>query len=105
MLRPPVAQPFALSLVGEAALGRDHEIVRIRMQRLGDLMLVDFGAVGVRGVDVVHSELDGAAQDGLRVLRIVGLADDARPGQAHGAEGRASSARAARRSLSAWRYA
>src|SRR2546430_691747 len=64
------------ALVGQPAaaeLRRDHEIARIRMQRLDDQPVRDERTVVPRGVDQVYAELDRAAQHGMRGRRIVGL--------------------------------
>ena len=39
VLRPTVADPLPLAFVRQAALGPDHQIVRIGMKGLGDLLL------------------------------------------------------------------
>ena len=46
----------------QAGLGRDDEPVRVRVQRLFDQLLGYVRAVGIRGVDEVHADLDEAAQ-------------------------------------------
>jgi hypothetical protein len=56
------------------------------VQRLGDEVLADLGAVGVGGVDQVHAELGQAAKHGQRPLAIGGFAPDAIASDAHRAE-------------------
>ncbi len=68
-----------------AELGGDHQIARVRVQRLGDQPVGDERAVVPGGVDEVDAQLHRAAQDAARARRIVGLAPDVLAGQAHGA--------------------
>src|SRR5581483_8514363 len=77
-LRPTVPDPL-LEAVAEPALRRDHEAVRVRMQRLGDQLLAAAGAVDVRRVDEVDAELERAAQHALAFLRVL---DDAHRAEA-----------------------
>ncbi len=79
----------------QSALGRDHQAGRIRMQRLADQPLADVGAVRIRRVDEVHAELQRPLQHASRVLRVLGLAPDAWPGQAHRTEAEAIDAQVA----------
>ena len=55
------------------------EIFGIRMQRLGDERLAHVGAVGVRGVDEVDTELDRPAQHRLRDVAVRRFTQDAFP--------------------------
>jgi len=59
------------------------------MQRFGDQALANLRSIGIRGVDEVDAELHRAAQHAPRLGRILGLAPDPRPGDAHGAEAHA----------------
>ena len=59
-----VVLPDAGAVARPADLGGDDEIVGIGLERLGDQLFGDVGAVGVGGVDEVDAELDGAAQGG-----------------------------------------
>jgi hypothetical protein len=67
----------------EAALGGDHEVVRVRVQGLADELLVGVRAVDVGGVDEGHARGDDLAhqRDALVVVGV--LAPDLRPGQLH----------------------
>src|SRR5437588_6727506 len=56
------------------------------MERLGDQVLRDLGAVGVSGVDQVHSRLDDPPQELAGPGQIVGLAPYPVAGDAHGPE-------------------
>ena len=85
-LGPAVGLPAPGARAREAALGRDHEVGRIRVQGLGDQPLARLGAVGVRGVDEVHVELHDAAQQRDRAVAILRLSPDARAGDPHRAE-------------------
>jgi hypothetical protein len=89
VLRPAVGRPPSRTGALEAALGRDHEVVRVRVQGLAYEFLADVGPVGVRGVDEVDAELDRAAQHRLRLVAVRGLAPDAVTGDAHGPEAEA----------------
>ena len=60
VVRPAVLRPLPGTGALEAALGRDHEIIRVRRQRLADELLADVRTVGVGGVDEVDAELDRA---------------------------------------------
>ena len=73
----------------QAALRRDHEPVRVRMERLGDQVLAHLRAVRVRRVDQVDAELDDAPEEALGLLRVVGRAPDAVARDPHGAEAEA----------------
>ncbi|BBC91462.1 hypothetical protein BJ996_007006 [Streptomyces phaeogriseichromatogenes] len=42
-------------------LRRDERLVEVGVDRLADDLLADVGAVGVRGVDQLHAELDATA--------------------------------------------
>jgi hypothetical protein len=67
----------------ESALGRDHQAGRVGMQGFRDQTLAHLGAVGVRRVDEVDAELEGASQDSLRSPGIARLAPDARSRDSH----------------------
>ena len=67
----------------EAALGGDDEVVRVRVQRLADQLLVGVRAVDVGGVDEGDASLDDLAQQ-VDAFVVVGvLAPDLRAGQLH----------------------
>ncbi|MDT5245516.1 MAG: hypothetical protein QOD36_2892, partial [Mycobacterium sp.] len=70
----------------QAALGRDDQIVRIGMKRLGDEVLGNVGTVGDGGVDEVHAELDGATQHANAFVTVSGRAPYTVAGDAHGTE-------------------
>src|SRR4029079_12368352 len=90
VLRPAVLRPLAaVARPHQSALRRDDEVVRIRMERLGDQLLADVRAVRVGGVYVFAAELHGAAQHGARIVDVGGRAGDPGPGQAHRAEAEA----------------
>src|SRR3954453_10947145 len=81
-----VAVPAPRSGTHEAALRRDHEAVRIRMERLRDQLLADVGAVGVGGVDQRDAALDDAAQKRPGGGRVGRRPPHAVSRDAHGAE-------------------
>src|SRR3712207_9060274 len=82
--RPPRSTLFPYTTLFRS--GRDYQVLRIRVERLGDQALGDLGAVGVRGVDEVHVQLDRSPEHAPGFLGIVGFAPDSFPGQAHGAD-------------------
>ena len=73
----PSGVPPARAGPHQAALGRDDQVVGVRVQRLGDQALADLRAVGVGGVDEVDAEFDRPAQRGLGLVRIRRIAPDA----------------------------
>src|SRR5215207_5117064 len=85
VLRAPVGDPPATG-PRVAALGGDDQVIRVRVQRLGDQTLGDLGAVGIGGIDEVHAQLHRPPEHAVSLLGIPGLTPDARPGQSHGAE-------------------
>jgi hypothetical protein len=83
--------PLARTGADEPALGRDgHPAVGVAavagVQRLADELLGDERAVAVGGVDQVHAQLDGPAQDRQGRVAVPGLAPHPLAGDAHGAE-------------------
>jgi hypothetical protein len=89
VLWPAVGRPLSRTGALEAAFGRDHEIIWVRVERLTDELLADVGPVGVGGVDEVDAELDRAAQHRLRLVAVSGRAPDTVTGDPHGAEAQA----------------
>jgi hypothetical protein len=83
-------EPEDRPLVGpgaqQAGLGRDDEPVRIGMQRLFDQLFRHIRAVGIRGVDEVHADLDEASQYPDALVAVIWRAPYALPRQAHRAE-------------------
>src|SRR4030095_7636663 len=65
-IRYPIARPRS----GETALGRNHQIFWIWMQRFRNQQLARLGAVGVGRINQIPTELDHAPQNLLRVLAI-----------------------------------
>jgi AcrR family transcriptional regulator len=80
----------ALGTEDRADLGRDHEVWRIGMKSFADQNVGSHGAVTaaieVRRVDVVHTELDRAAQNGAAGFGIARRAVPAGGREAHRAE-------------------
>jgi hypothetical protein len=82
-----LAQPLGVPLLTPSVgiqpmgepLGRDHQPLRIGPQRLGDQPLAGPGAVELGGVDELHPQLHGPAQQGARLLAIGGQAHGAKP--------------------------
>ena len=79
----PDRPPLARALPGEPGLGRDDQVIGVRVQGLADQLLGDERAVRVGGVDERHAELDGAAQHPDRLVGVGRVAPDARAGQLH----------------------
>ena len=73
----------------QTGLRRDDDTVGVRVQRLADQSLGHVRAVGIRGVDEVDAEFDGAAQDANAFFGVGGRAPYTLSGQAHGAESQA----------------
>ncbi len=86
---PSVAHPAA-ARAHVPAFGRQHETRGIRVQRLGDLDLVDVGTVGVRRVDQRHAEFERPPQHRRRIRAVGRIAHHAGPAQAHRAESQAA---------------
>ncbi len=78
--------PLVGSGPGKPDFGGDPQTLGVRMQRLGDDFLADVRAVGVGGVDEVHSQFDGPTDDGDGGVPVGGLAPYAVPDDAHGPE-------------------
>ena len=78
--------PLVLTGSQEPGLGGDDEAVPIRVQCFADQFLGHVGPVGVRGVEEVDAEFDGAAQDANGFGAVVGRAPDAVARQTHGPE-------------------
>src|SRR5437868_11638387 len=70
----------------KARFGRNQKIGRIRMERLGEETLGNFGPVGVGGVDEIDSQLDRALQDGNCLGMVGRFSPDAGAGESHRAE-------------------
>src|SRR5260370_21079617 len=83
MLRADIFDLLIRSGSLKAVCGRDHEIGRIGMQRLGDQTLANYRAVGVGGVDQVDSQLDREPEDCDRLGMIGRLSPDAIAGELH----------------------
>jgi hypothetical protein len=62
VFRAPVGVPAARAGPDQAALGRDHQVVWVRVQRLGDQLFAHRWPVGVGGVDEVDAEFHHAPQ-------------------------------------------
>src|SRR5688572_2102951 len=62
MLGTPVLHPHVRTGTLEAALGCNHQVGWIRVQRLSDQFFTDIGTVRVSRVDDVDSQLDRATE-------------------------------------------
>ena len=83
VLGPAVRFPAPGAGPHQAGLGRDDEVVRVRVQRLADQPLAHLGAVRIGRVDERHAELDGAAQHADHLVVVAWLAPHAGPGDLH----------------------
>src|ERR1019366_1801933 len=89
ILRPADRRPRARAGAGDRAeareprLRRDHEALRVRVQRLPDQFFSDIRSVGVGGVDEIHPELDRAPEHADRLVVIARWAPNARSGELH----------------------
>ena len=86
MLRTAVRGPFVARRPREAALRRDHESLRIRVQRSRDQLFARAGSVSVGGVDEIDAKRHRALQHATRLRGIGRRAPDAIACHAHGAE-------------------
>jgi hypothetical protein len=84
-----VFNPFVGTWPAKAGLGSDHEVRRIRVQRLRYDFFAHVRAIGIRGIDEIDSQLDSAPQhpDGLGPIR--GLSPNSLPRNSHRAESQA----------------
>src|SRR5205807_180066 len=89
VIGPAVGRPAPRPGTDEAALGGDDQVLRVRLERLGDQRLAHLGPVGIGGVDEVDLELHGPAEHGLGLLALGWVPPDPGPGEAHGAEAEA----------------
>ena len=78
-----VARPPARTGPNKAALGGDQQVVRVRVERLGDQLLADIRAVRVGGVDQVDAEFDSSPEDGDRLVVVGRRAPDPRSRDPH----------------------
>ncbi len=83
LLGPLGRDPATARVAAGADLGDEREVVGVRVQRLTDQGVGDVGAVVLGGVDVVHAEVDGAAQDPDGLVVVAGRAHDAAARQLH----------------------
>ncbi len=87
--RAAVLAPFSGAGAVEAAFRRDDEVAGIWMQRLGDQFLTDVRSIRFGGIDEIHAELDGPAEDGKTLLAVLRRPPHTVSGQSHGAEAEA----------------
>src|SRR5258708_15429618 len=86
VLGAPVGLPAPRARSSVAALGSDDQVAGIGVQRLGDQVLADFRAVGVRRVDEVDPEFQSTPQCRLCSVPVRGITPDAGPGDPHSPE-------------------
>ena len=83
MLRSAVGPPLERPVPKVAALGGEHELRRIGMERLRDELLAHVRPVGIRGVDDVDAKVNRLAQHRTCRLAIRRSAPDPGPGDPH----------------------
>ena len=86
VLWPPVRVPAPGTWPDLASFGCDHQIVGIRVQRIGDERLADLRAVRIGRVDEVDAELHRAPERRLCLIAVAWFAPDAPASDPHGAE-------------------
>ena len=86
MFRARVPFPGMALRPNQAALGADHELLRVGIQRFGDEAFADFGTVAVGGIEEVVPELERARQQALGAIAVFRLAPDVGTTDTHGAE-------------------
>src|SRR6478672_9241220 len=86
VLRPAVGLPAVGARPDQAALGRDDQVVRVRVECLGDQGLADRGAVRVGGIDEVDAQLHHPPERGDGLVAAGRVAPDTRTGDPHGPE-------------------
>ena len=89
VLGTPVRDPLSGPRSDEPAFGGDHQILRVRVQRLRDQSLAYLRTVGIGSVDEVDAELEQPAQHALAFLAVGWFSPDSLSGDAHGAERKA----------------
>jgi hypothetical protein len=89
VLGPPDRLPDTDSGPGQPALGRDDQVLRVRVQCLTDEVLADERPVGIGGVDEVRAQLDRAPEHPDRLVAVRRLAPDPGAGDLHRAEAEA----------------
>ena len=70
--RPQRREPGAVLVAAGADLRHQLQVRRVGVQRLPDQVVHDVRPVVLGGVDVVDAELDRAAQNGARTVRVAG---------------------------------
>src|ERR1700756_1545781 len=86
MFRPAIRHPFIWTGPLEAGLRRNYAPRRIRIERFSDEFFSHMRAVGIRRVDKIDSEFNGAAQNSNRFVAIFRRPPDSFSREAHGAE-------------------
>ena len=83
ILGPSVGAELPRAFADRAALRRDHDVGRVRVQRLGDQLLAHVGAVRVGGVEELDPEVDRMAEQAARRFRVVGRPEASEAGERH----------------------
>ena len=89
VLRATAWGPRAGTGPGEAGLGGDLQVARVRVERLTDELLGHIRAVGIGRVDQVDAQLDGATQDGNGAIVVTRRSPDAGTRKLHRPEAEA----------------
>src|SRR4029077_19775263 len=93
VFRLSVFNPLVGTWVVKAALSRDHQPFRIRVQRLSYDFFTHAGTIGVRGVDEIDSQFDSAPQNTDGLSPICRLAPNSISRDSHRAESQARNAK------------
>jgi hypothetical protein len=83
VLGPAQRPPVARARPAQARLGSDHQVVRVRVERLLDQLFGHDRPVRVGGVDEVDAQLDRAPQHAYGLLGVLRVTPDTGPGELH----------------------
>ena len=78
--------PAAVVVTLSSHLGNQEEVLGVGVQRVVDQLVRHVGPVVLRGVDVVHTQLDRAAQHRERLVAVTRRTRYSGTGELHGAE-------------------
>src|SRR5258708_6223405 len=86
MFGASVLWPLVGASTQKTPLSRDDQAFRIGVERFGNERLGYLWSVGISGIEQVHSQFKGVAQDGDSFLLVSRWSPDARACEAHSAE-------------------
>ena len=85
VIRAGIMNPLVRSYALPTALGRDHQPLRIRVQRFRDQFFADVGAIRIRGIDEIDAQFHCAPQHADGAVVIFRWTPNALSRNAHGA--------------------